>query len=177
MKLKIINDDDDDNNNNNNDNDINILLTNFQKSPPKARKLKNDDHENININNNNEDNCIICLESKSNISTIICGHSFCFICILTWSEKCSSCPLCKKEFFYILNIKENKKYDVISTKLKIDDDDADLNYYYNDEFNNNNNNNNISNNHNSVCCRICNREGDDEKLLLCDRCNGILNNI
>lgn len=42
--------------------------------------------------------CVICLEPISNYAGVIdCDHIFCKSCIAQWSEKSSSCPLCRKE--------------------------------------------------------------------------------
>ncbi len=43
--------------------------------------------------------CAICFEDTLNEKgSIVCGHSFCFTCIHTWSKTENTCPLCKKRF-------------------------------------------------------------------------------
>eukprot|EP01084_Bolivina_argentea_P233942 393895_1 len=43
--------------------------------------------------------CAICFEDTLNEKgSIVCGHSFCFKCIHTWSKTENTCPLCKKRF-------------------------------------------------------------------------------
>lgn len=56
--------------------------------------------------------CPICLEHLDNPSIPdCCTHQFCFICIVHWSSTTTTCPLCKKQFDFILhNIKSPTEY-------------------------------------------------------------------
>ena len=50
-----------------------------------------------------KEQCSICLENYKNKSFLNdCFHSFCYFCILQWSEVSTSCPLCKRTFRYVL---------------------------------------------------------------------------
>ena len=42
--------------------------------------------------------CAICLNPQTYKSRLICGHVFCYKCILDWSELKLECPLCKQRF-------------------------------------------------------------------------------
>ncbi len=42
--------------------------------------------------------CAICLLPHTNKSRLICGHVFCFKCILVWSRVKLECPMCKQRF-------------------------------------------------------------------------------
>eukprot|EP00899_Mesostigma_viride_P024744 jgi/Mesvir1/5454/Mv15510-RA.1 len=52
--------------------------------------------------------CIVCFEEMSPSGTVTgvleCQHTFCFSCILEWSEVASVCPLCKAPFHYIMKV-------------------------------------------------------------------------
>ena len=54
-----------------------------------------------------------------------CGHSFCYGCIVKWSERCNTCPLCKEPFTRIIKRKhgENIDYAVIKQWGYVDDND------------------------------------------------------
>jgi len=58
--------------------------------------------------------CPICLEKLDNPSIPeCCFHRFCFICILQWSSLAPSCPLCKKNFSYIIHhVKSEREYKI-----------------------------------------------------------------
>jgi len=45
--------------------------------------------------------CIVCYEAMDDKTKAIikgCAHAFCFVCITSWAQTNSSCPLCKQEF-------------------------------------------------------------------------------
>ena len=42
--------------------------------------------------------CAVCLSPHTHKSRLICGHVFCYNCILAWSELKFECPLCKQRF-------------------------------------------------------------------------------
>ncbi|KAG5190074.1 hypothetical protein JKP88DRAFT_176057, partial [Tribonema minus] len=45
------------------------------------------------------DDCSICLDQlPSERGTLQCGHTFCFGCIVSWSERQNTCPLCQGRF-------------------------------------------------------------------------------
>lgn len=39
--------------------------------------------------------CILCLEPRENTSATICGHLFCWSCILDWLDQKEECPVCR----------------------------------------------------------------------------------
>lgn len=39
--------------------------------------------------------CILCLEQRENTSATICGHLFCWPCILDWLDQKEECPVCR----------------------------------------------------------------------------------
>lgn len=39
--------------------------------------------------------CILCLEQRENTSATICGHLFCWSCILDWLDQKEECPVCR----------------------------------------------------------------------------------
>ena len=48
--------------------------------------------------------CPICLETlKDRARLETCLHSFCFTCILQWSDWVKECPLCKQPFTYVIH--------------------------------------------------------------------------
>ena len=63
-------------------------------------KLKNN-HKNLSnkrvySNNQETKNCLLCLDERKNTSTTICGHLFCWDCIIKYLQKTPSCPFCRK---------------------------------------------------------------------------------
>ncbi|CAM9481266.1 unnamed protein product, partial [Hapterophycus canaliculatus] len=53
--------------------------------------------------------CGICLETvddqgfllrrlSSGVLASSCTHAFCFVCVVTWSERTNTCPMCKERF-------------------------------------------------------------------------------
>lgn len=39
--------------------------------------------------------CILCLERRENTSATICGHLFCWNCIMDWLDQKEECPVCR----------------------------------------------------------------------------------
>ena len=50
--------------------------------------------------------CAVCLSPQTHKSRLICGHVFCYKCILAWSDLKFECPLCKQRFnsFYTTDL-------------------------------------------------------------------------
>ncbi|KAG5180699.1 hypothetical protein JKP88DRAFT_323457, partial [Tribonema minus] len=42
--------------------------------------------------------CSICLDAPRQRGALACGHAFCFDCIRDWSQRETTCPLCKQRF-------------------------------------------------------------------------------
>lgn len=40
--------------------------------------------------------CVLCLEPRSNTSATVCGHLFCWSCILDWLNQKEECPVCRE---------------------------------------------------------------------------------
>lgn len=41
--------------------------------------------------------CVLCLEVRQNTSTMVCGHLFCWNCILDWLDQKEECPVCREK--------------------------------------------------------------------------------
>ena len=55
-----------------------------------------------------DDCCTICLDSATNRGKLeCCDHLFCMPCILRWSKRTNTCPLCKQRFTEITHDTEN----------------------------------------------------------------------
>lgn len=50
--------------------------------------------------------CIICFNFYKNPTKIFCDHTFCYECILNWSEQSNKCPICRNHF----NLEINHNY-------------------------------------------------------------------
>lgn len=55
--------------------------------------------------------CILCLEKRENTSATVCGHLFCWSCILGWLDQKEECPVCrdpitKSTVVYLRNVKQ-----------------------------------------------------------------------
>jgi len=43
--------------------------------------------------------CCVCMETMSNnVRRTTCGHEFCSVCIETWFDQNTTCPICKHDF-------------------------------------------------------------------------------
>lgn len=40
--------------------------------------------------------CVLCLEIRENTSATLCGHLFCWQCILDWLDQKEECPVCRE---------------------------------------------------------------------------------
>lgn len=49
--------------------------------------------------------CIICFDSYQKPTKILCGHTFCYECIKSWSSQSDKCPICRQQFS--LEVKHN----------------------------------------------------------------------
>lgn len=52
--------------------------------------------------------CILCLEERQNTCSTICGHLFCWSCIMDWIDQKEECPVCrepikKSTIVYLMN--------------------------------------------------------------------------
>lgn len=39
--------------------------------------------------------CVLCMDVRTNVSVIRCGHLFCYDCILNWLKTKNECPVCR----------------------------------------------------------------------------------
>lgn len=39
--------------------------------------------------------CVLCMDVRTNVSAIRCGHLFCYDCILDWLKTKNECPVCR----------------------------------------------------------------------------------
>lgn len=51
------------------------------------------------------DQCAVCLEKKCNTMLLPCSHQFHADCIIQWTERQFSCPLCRSEISHFVPIK------------------------------------------------------------------------
>lgn len=40
--------------------------------------------------------CVLCLEDRESTSATVCGHLFCWACILEWLDQKEECPVCRE---------------------------------------------------------------------------------
>lgn len=40
--------------------------------------------------------CVLCLEDRESTSATVCGHLFCWTCILEWLDQKEECPVCRE---------------------------------------------------------------------------------
>ena len=50
------------------------------------------------MNSDNLETCTICFNLYQKPIKILCGHTFCFNCILNWSSQSDKCPICRQSF-------------------------------------------------------------------------------
>jgi hypothetical protein len=95
------------------------------------KKIKNIvnyiNYNNLSIQSEFDTNCSICLEqiNNDNIGITICGHIFCYKCIIENNKHNNNCPLCrcninKKEIFKVFNKNNEDNNNIhISTDINI----------------------------------------------------------
>lgn len=68
------------------------------KSLIKVNENKINEHDKIlKLNKANKENvCLICLDNYKDVSSTICGHLFCWKCIIEYLESNSKCPKCRR---------------------------------------------------------------------------------
>lgn len=60
----------------------------------KSLKLRNIKHL---VDENSEQTCLLCLDVRKNTSLTICGHLFCWECIISYLQTKPACPFCRHE--------------------------------------------------------------------------------
>lgn len=53
--------------------------------------------------------CILCLESRRDTCATVCGHLFCWPCIMDWLDQKEECPVCREKMkkstiVYLMNL-------------------------------------------------------------------------
>lgn len=48
------------------------------------------------VSGTNRVKCVLCLEERKDACTTICGHLFCWFCILDWLDQKEECPVCRE---------------------------------------------------------------------------------
>ena len=106
------------------------------------------------VENSESQQCLVCMDIPSLDSDkgiLECFHqSFCFKCIIDWSNITNRCPLCKERFYTVTN--SNTKEVVI-----INEKDQIIAYENGTLI--------------EIRCIICGSDLDDEIMLLCDTCD------
>lgn len=64
-------------------------LNNIRKRMTSENKSKRQSNSTVDVQ------CILCLEKRNNTSATICGHLFCWSCILDWLDQKEECPVCR----------------------------------------------------------------------------------
>jgi hypothetical protein len=59
-----------------------------------------------------EKECVVCMETKP-ARLLVCNHEFCYDCIVKWSRVSMTCPLCRTEMQYKVNLTSDKCQGVI----------------------------------------------------------------
>ncbi|XP_035232302.1 PHD and RING finger domain-containing protein 1-like [Stegodyphus dumicola] len=96
--------------------------------------------------------CPICyddLRNKCVASPDVCEHTFCFDCLQKSSKLGRFCPVDRKRYRKIINVKSGKSFQVKPCRRKKERVLYDI----------------------SVYCEICSKSSEGEKLLLCDCCD------
>lgn len=52
---------------------------------------------NSNNQNVNRAKCVLCLEDRKDTCATVCGHLFCWFCILDWLDQREQCPVCREQ--------------------------------------------------------------------------------
>lgn len=122
-----------------------------QLSSFKNKATNVDEKENI-------PSCSICFTAPAVVPSYpdCCNHTFCYDCLVTWSDMLNICPLCKRKFHFICDLfQSGKKTKVLDKKQpKYLEDDS----YFNQV-------------EDAVYCPICGTDTNEHVLLLCDGCN------
>ena len=77
-----------------------IKLFSYEKNKINRKEIFTNNNLSLKIDKNRNQNyskiCTICLNNFTNISSTICGHLFCWKCIIQYLQKNSYCPKCRK---------------------------------------------------------------------------------
>ena len=77
-----------------------IKLFSYEKNKINRKEIFTNNNLSLKIDKNRNQNyskiCTICLNNFTNISSTICGHLFCWKCIIEYLQKNSYCPKCRK---------------------------------------------------------------------------------
>jgi hypothetical protein len=138
------------------DNNISSKINNPAKGETFTRLRKNTDTNNNIPLIKEKPICTICLDEIKHKALIEkCNHEFCYDCLNKWSDKSSSCPLCKKDYDKFAYWTRTKVYKYIKSK-EFDD------YDYDDETWVHNSSDN---------CMVCHSGINAHLLLVCDECD------
>lgn len=69
------------------------LRTRFAKAP--SRQRSDTITRGSGIQSRSGKICVLCMDVRTNVSAIRCGHMFCYYCILDWLKTKNECPVCR----------------------------------------------------------------------------------
>lgn len=67
-----------------------------KKTIDNKRQRASSSNTNRTGNSSNRVKCILCLEERKDTCTTVCGHLFCWFCILDWLDQKEECPVCRE---------------------------------------------------------------------------------
>lgn len=82
---------------------------NLQSTTQKLNCLRTRYQSSYQIKSETMAKCILCLEERHDTCATVCGHLFCWTCIMNWLDQKEECPVCrepvmKSNIVYLMNL-------------------------------------------------------------------------